>query len=81
MRTMRNTCGMQGDHATGHILAAHEIAVYIIQHFIAVDIAVVIRCRNGLRMIIEEAWTKRAYHKIMRFEKSGAQEAAGARDR
>ncbi len=53
MWAMGDTAWVQGDHTPCYVLAAHKITVYIIQQFIAVDIAVVIRRRDGLGMIIE----------------------------
>src|SRR5207244_394493 len=48
--------------------AAHKITVNIIDHFIAVDVAVIVRCGNTLRMIIEEARHKTAHNKIVRLK-------------
>src|SRR4051812_43814882 len=68
MRAMRYTGRMQGDHAPGYVLTTHKIAIHIIQHFIAVDIAVVIRGRYRLRVIVEQAWTERTYHIVIAFK-------------
>lgn len=37
------------------MFAAHEVAVHIVQYFIAVYVAVVVGCGNGLRVVIVEA--------------------------
>src|SRR5438477_6585086 len=68
MWTMRYAAGMQGDHATRYIFAAHEIPVHIIDHFIAIYITVIIRSRNGLRVVVEQPGTKRANNIIVRFK-------------
>src|SRR6478672_5212269 len=65
MRTMRNTSRMQSNHTSCNIFAAHEIAVNIIDNFIAVDVTVIIGRRNTLRMIIEKSRHKTAYNKIV----------------
>ena len=68
MRAMRDTGWVQSDHPPGNMLAAHEIARYIVQHFIAVDITVVIRCRHRIGMVIVQARTKTAHLDIMGLE-------------
>src|SRR5690554_2483063 len=50
------------------VVSAHEITIYIIQHFIGVDIAVVVRCWNRIRMVIIQTWNKRANHKRTGFK-------------
>ena len=50
MRPVRDSRRMQRDHAPGYVLTAHEIAIYIIQYLIAVDITMVVRSRNSLGM-------------------------------
>src|SRR5262245_4318786 len=62
---VRNTTGMQCDHTTRYILTAHEIAIHIIQHFITVDVAVVVRRRYCLRMVIEQTRTERTHHIVI----------------
>ena len=47
---------MQGYHTALYMLAAHKVAIYIVQHFITVYIAVVIWGRYGKGVIIEQAW-------------------------
>src|SRR6476619_6151714 len=56
---------MQGHHAPCYIFPAHEIAIDIIKQFIAVNIAMVVGCRNRLGMIIKQPWTKRTDHEII----------------
>src|SRR3954452_20485797 len=68
VRTMRNACRVQCDHTSGYIFAAHKITIYIIQYLIAVYIAMVVRCRNRLRMIIEQAGYKTAHYKVVGFK-------------
>src|SRR4051794_2833313 len=68
VRTMRNACWVQSDHTTGYIFTTHKISIYIIQYLITVYIAMVVRCRNRLRMIIEQAWYKTAYYKVVGFK-------------
>src|SRR6476620_5887915 len=65
MRAVWNTTRMQCDHSSGHIFAAHEIAVHIINHFITVNVAVIIWSRNTLRMIIKHTGNKTADNKII----------------
>jgi hypothetical protein len=52
MRAMRYAGRMQGDHATGNMFSAHKFTIHVVQYFIAVDIAVIIRSGNGIRVII-----------------------------
>src|SRR5262245_66634326 len=40
--SMRNASRMQGDHSPCYIFAAHEISINIIDHFITVDITMII---------------------------------------
>ena len=68
VRPVRNTGGMQRDHSTGNMFAAHKIAIHIIQHFITVDITVIIRCRNCIGMIIVQPRHKTANHKGVGFK-------------
>ena len=48
--------------------AAHEVSIYIIQNFVGVYIAVVIRCGNGQWMIVIETRHKRTHHKTFSLE-------------
>ncbi len=50
------------------MLTAHKVAIYIIQYFIAIYVAVVVGGRYCIGVIIEQAGYKRAYYKIMRIE-------------
>src|SRR2546421_2620944 len=68
MGTMRYACRVQGDHSPGHVFATHEISIYVIQHFVTINIAVVVRGGYSLRMIVEQPWTKRTNNKIICFE-------------
>ena len=68
MRAMWYTGGVQGDHATLHMLATHKVAIHIVQHFVAVYIAVVVGGRYGERVIVVQPWHKRAHHKVVRIK-------------
>src|SRR5665213_4246692 len=68
MRPVRDARRMQADHAPRYRLPAHKIPVDIVEHFIAVDIAVVVGHGNRERVIVEQAWHKAADHKIVRFK-------------
>jgi len=52
MRPMRYPAGVKRNHALFNMLPTHKVPIHIIQYFIAVYIAVVVRRRNGLRMVI-----------------------------
>src|SRR5688500_13321669 len=68
MRTVGDACGVKGHHAPGDIFTAHKIAIHIIQQLITVDIAVVIRCGDRLRMIVEQPGAKRTDNIIVSFK-------------
>src|SRR5690606_13646954 len=51
-----------------YIVTAHKIAIYVIQHFITINIAVIVGCWNGLRMIIIYTRYKTAHHKGIGFK-------------
>ena len=38
------------------VFSTHEVAIDIIQHFITVNIRVIVRCRYRLGMIVVESW-------------------------
>ena len=46
---MRDTSRVQRDHALFYVFTAHEIAIDVVEHLIAVDVAMVIRRRDGIR--------------------------------
>src|SRR5665647_85073 len=46
MGAMWYSTGMQSDHSSCNMLTAHKISIHIIQHFIAINITMVIRRRN-----------------------------------
>ena len=69
VRTVRYAAWVQGYHASLHIFSAHKIAIYVVQHFIAIDVAVVVGRRYSQRMVIVEAWHKGANHKILGFKR------------
>jgi hypothetical protein len=68
VRSVWNTRGMQGDHPAGDMLAAHKVTIHVIQEFIAVDIAVIVRRRNALGMVVVHPGDEGADHKIVRFK-------------
>src|SRR3954453_7108318 len=68
VRTMRNTCRVQRYHTAGYIFAAHKVPIYIIQYLITIYIAMVVWCRNRLRVIIEQARYKTAHYKVVSFK-------------
>lgn len=63
VRAVRNAAGVQRDLAALHVIAAHEVAIYVIQHLVAVDVAVVVRCGDGLWVVVVEPRHKRADNK------------------
>ncbi len=65
MWSVRDAAWMQSNLSLNHTFTAHEIAIYIIQYFIAIHIAVVIRCWYGLGMVIVFTRNERADHKIV----------------
>src|SRR5690606_14644699 len=56
------------NHSVFHIIAAHKIAIYIVEYLIAVYIAVVVWGGNRKRMPVVQTRYKRADNKFMRFE-------------
>lgn len=58
MWTVGNASRMQGDLSFFNVISAHKITIHIIQQLIAVDVAMVIRRRNGIGMIIINRGTK-----------------------
>jgi hypothetical protein len=68
VRPMRDAAGVQGDHAPLHVLAAHEVAIHIVEHLVAVDVAVVVGRRDGQRVVIVQARHERADDEVVRLE-------------
>jgi len=57
LRSMRYAGWMDGERAFAYASPAHEVPAYIKQNLIALQIAVVVRSRNGVRMIIDDRGT------------------------
>ena len=68
VRAMRYARWVQGYHATFYVLATHKVTIHIVQHFVAVYIAVVVWGRYGERVIVVQPWHKRAHHKVVRIK-------------
>jgi len=69
MRAMRDAARMECDHATFDVLAAHKIAIYIVQHLIRVNVGVVVGGGYGQRVVVEQAGYKGTDHEIMTIER------------
>ena len=55
VRSVRQAAGMKRKRSAFDPAPAHKIPLRIIKNFIAVDIAVIVWCGNGKRMIIEKS--------------------------
>jgi hypothetical protein len=60
--------GVKGEHAPFNMFSAHKIAVYIIKHFIRINVGVVVGRRDGQGMIIKKPWNEGANDEIMPIE-------------
>ena len=58
MRTVHDTTRMQGEIHQINVVPAHKITFGIEQHLVRIDIGVVIRCRDCLRMIVVHSRNK-----------------------
>src|SRR3546814_15316211 len=68
MGSVWNTTRMKSDLAPFHAFTAHKVTFHVIQHFVRIYVAVIVRCRNRLRMIIVFPGAERANHELIRFE-------------
>src|SRR3990170_2786074 len=68
LRSMRQPERMQRDVATVDAFARHEIAFGVIDHFIGLDVGVVVRSRDRVGMEIIEARHERAQHEVPTLE-------------
>ncbi len=64
MGAVWDTAGVQGDHPFLYMFTAHKVAIDVVEHFIAVDIAVIIGRRDSQRMVIEQSRHKRANDEV-----------------
>src|SRR5437867_2852475 len=69
MRPVRDAVGMVRDAPELDSLSAHELARRIVEHFVGIDVAVVVR--SGHRLGIEIVWprTERADHEAVTLER------------
>src|SRR5690554_4412325 len=58
MWSVWNSSRMQGYITNIDIITTHKISIYIIQHLIAIYIAMIIRGRNSIWMVIVKSWYK-----------------------
>src|SRR5688572_15165609 len=56
---------MQRDVILFDALATHEIAIAVVKHFIAVDVAVIIRRGDAFGVIVKETWHERTNHEVI----------------
>ena len=68
MRTVGNAGRMQRDHSSRDILAAHEVAIDVVEYFIAVDIAVIVWRGNSIGMVVVKPGAERTHDEVVRFE-------------
>src|SRR5438874_10507068 len=59
---------MNGELANIDSAAAHEVASDVVDDLVRVDIRVVVRRRDGERVIVELAWHEAANHEVARLE-------------
>ena len=62
MRTVWNARRMQGNISSIDARAAHEIAINVIEHFVGVNVRMIVWRWDGLRMVIVQTWHKAANH-------------------
>ena len=67
--TMRNTTRMQCNRCFFDATPTAKIAIDIVEHLIAIDIAMVVRDRHRQWMIIQLSWHKRADYKVRSLER------------
>src|SRR3546814_18932595 len=68
MWSVWNTTRMKSDLAPFHAFTAHKVTFHVIQHFVRIYVAVLVRCRNRLRMIIVFPGAERAHHELITFD-------------
>ncbi len=54
--------------AGADVVAAHEVPVHVVEHLIAVDVAVIVGCGDGFGVIVVEPWAERTHDKGITFE-------------
>src|SRR5947208_6225133 len=60
--------GMHGEGADVDPTATHEVARDVVDDLVRVDVRVVVRRRDGERVIVELAWHEAADHEVARSE-------------
>ena len=68
MRSVRKTARVKSKRSPLNSATAHEISFSIIQHFITINVAMIVRRRNRERMIIKHSGHKRTDHEIPSLE-------------
>ena len=68
LRTVRCARGVQCDRALLDAAAAHEVAVDVVEDFVAIDARVIVRNRYGERMIVEHPRNEDAKRRARRLE-------------
>src|SRR5690606_11353092 len=68
VRAVWNSRRMQCELTFLNVVAAHKIPVHVIQNFICIDIAVVVRRGYGFRMVVVHSWHKRTDYKVSAFK-------------
>ena len=81
MRTMGNAGRMQGNMARTDVGAAHKVTIHIIQHFIGIDVGMVVWSRYRLGVVIVQAGGKMSKQQTRWFQKFGVPVAVGVRGR
>src|SRR6056297_625013 len=64
MRAVWNAAGMLGNTAFIYALAAHEVTLYIVEYLVGIDIAMRVRRRDGLRVVVVLARAEGANHVV-----------------
>ena len=60
--------GVERNLSVAGVVARHKIAIHVVQNFVGVDIGVVVRRRNGIRVVVVQARHERANYKIAAFK-------------
>src|SRR5579862_981959 len=68
LRPVRDAEGMQRYGTLFDPLARTELVVAVVQNLVRIHVGVVVRNRDGLRMVVEHAWTEATHDKIMALE-------------
>ena len=69
MRAVRDAVRVNGERRRLDAAARHEVALDVVDHFVGIDVRVVVRRRNRQRVIVEQARHERTQHEARAVER------------